>query len=299
MDKVRKEKVWKAFWDRQRTVRTPGVVSQQWDAISRAQFDAWADFSALLPLEARVLDLATGFGKLPEMLRAIRSDVTIVGIDVAEPLPKGSDGVQLLGGVSMEALPFDESQFDAVVSLFGFEYGDTAEVSREILRVLKPGGPIGFMVHRGDGPILSHNRKRAEQLSWAITERGLFGTVIAMLPSDNSLSEEAISFAAGMAEEGRRRYGQVSVAWELAESVRRTLLLGPSGPRRKLIDTLKFIEAQAQSELGRIASLEKASEVADDRQSLLAELTANDRQQQTTAQVALPGEPPFADLLIL
>lgn len=40
MDKADKETVWKAFWDQQRSVRSPGMLLQEWNAIDRAQFDA-------------------------------------------------------------------------------------------------------------------------------------------------------------------------------------------------------------------------------------------------------------------
>lgn len=299
MDKAKKEDVWKAFWDRQRTAQTPGVVSQEWNAISRAQFDAWADFSPLLPKNARVLDLATGFGKLPQMLRALRGDVSVVGVDIAEPLPPGSDGIELIGGISMEELPFGRLEFDALVSLFGFEYGDPTNVAREVLRVLKPDGPIGLMVHRGDGPILAHNKKREEQLHWAIEECGLFERVLEMLPSENSLPRKAVTFAAELAQEGQRRFGRGAVAWELPESVHRTLLMARQGTRQKLIETLKFIEAQAANELGRIASLTAACQAADDRERLLAGFTSADRRPQSTVPVALPEERPFADLIVL
>lgn len=299
MDKVQKETVWKAFWERQRTARSPGVLSQEWNAIGRAQFDAWADFAADLPRDARVLDLATGYGKLPQILRAVRSDISVVGVDIAEPLPPGGEGVELIGGVSMEALPFDADAFDAVVSLFGFEYGDSGATAKEALRVLRDDGPIGLMVHRGDGLILVHNRKREEQLDWAIGENGLFEKTLALLPAEHGPAEDALAFAAGLAAEGQRRFGPGSVGWELPESVRRTLLLGPRGSREKLVDTLALIEEQAANERGRIASLAQACAAADDRATLLAGFTSAGRDLRKIEPVALPGEPAFADLLTL
>ena len=299
MDKAHKEDVWKAFWERQRTAQTPGVLSQEWNAIGRAQFDAWADFAADVPPGAKVLDLATGYGKLPQILRAVRDDISVVGVDIAEPLPPAGDGVELLGGVSMEALPFDDGSFDAVVSLFGFEYGDSRATAKEALRVLRKGGPIGLMVHRGDGPILAHNRKREEQLDWAIGENDLFAKTRALLPAEHGPADEAVAFAADLAAEGQRRFGNGSVGWELPESVRRTLLLEPRGSRSKLIETLSLIEEQAANERGRIASLAQACAAADERESLLAGFTLAGRDLRKTEPLALPGEQAFADLLTL
>ncbi len=299
MDRSAKEQVWKAFWERQRTAKSPAVVSSEWNAISKAQFEAWVEFCERLPEGAHVLDIATGSGKVIEMLRGVRADVTGTGIDIADPLPPSSDGMKLIGGVSMDAMPFENATFDAVVSQFGFEYGDPEAVAAEVLRVIKRDGPIGLMVHRGDGPILAHNRKREAQLDWIAGEHELFRRVHAMLPDDNSLAEEAIAFAQDVARRGAERFGQGAVGWEIPEAVRRTLLLGPSGSRDKLVGTLQMIEDQAQNELGRIHSLAEACATADDRQSLLEGFRRNGREPISTVPVSLTGEKPFADLILL
>lgn len=121
MDKTHKENVWKAFWDRQRQASSPAVVSAEWNAISKAQFEMWTDFAATLDQEARVLDLATGSGKLPLMLRETRPDLVITGIDIAEPLPQSPEGITLMGGVRMDQMPFEDGSFDVAVSQFGYE----------------------------------------------------------------------------------------------------------------------------------------------------------------------------------
>lgn len=79
----------------------------------------------------------------------------------------------------------------------------------------------------------------------------------------------------------------------------RTLLLGPRGSREKLIATLKLIEDQARNELGRIQSLAEACAAADNREKLLTGFTKQDRAPIETQPVAIPGERPFADLIII
>lgn len=299
MKREEKEKIWTAFWERQRSVTSSAVVSTEWNAISKAQFEAWRDFAEHLEYGARVLDLATGTGKLPMILRASRPDISMVGIDIADPLPPCSEGIELMGGCSMEDLPFDDNSFTAVVSQFGFEYGSTDTVAEEALRVLRPGGPVGLMVHRGDGQIMAHNAKRKDQLHWVIEEHHLFRRVHELLPEDNSLANEAVAFAQERARMGLKRFGQGAVAWELPEAVHRTLLLGPRGSREKLIATLKLIEDQARNELGRIQSLAEACAAADNREKLLTGFTKQDRAPIETQPVAIPGERPFADLIII
>lgn len=299
MDRGEKEKAWQAFWARQRSASGPAVVSFGGDPLCRAQFNAWTDFCSHLGKGARVLDLGTGSGKLPQLLQIARPDLSIVGVDLAKALPAAPEGIELIGGVSMEDLPFEEDQFDAAVSQFGFEYGDPDAISGEILRVVKANGPIGLMVHRGDGPILKQNLQRQEQISWAMHERRLFAQTLEMLPEDNTLANAAVQFAQDLASEGSRRFGRGSVAWELPEAVRRALLLGPNGTREKLVGTLELIAGQAEEELRRIRSLAEACAAADDRQRLISGLEKQGRCPIATVGVQVATDAPFADFIML
>lgn len=298
MDEKRKEEVWKDFWNRQRQTTSPAVVSAEWNAISKAQFESWANFAEQIPQNARVLDIATGSGKVPLMLRHIRPDLELTGIDLADPLPPAPRSVRLIGGIAMTDLPFDDSSFDAVVSQFGFEYGNTEAAAEEILRVLRPGGRIGLMVHRGDGPILAHNRKREEQIRWVKEEQELFHKINSLIPKTGTLAPDALHFAASVAAEGKDRFGTGSVGWEIPEAVRRTLELGPRGSREKLLGTLKMIEEQSENELGRIESLAQACATADARESLLQVFVRSGR-MPIMNPVRVADEAAFADLIIL
>lgn len=290
---------WKTFWARQMTASTAGIVSQEWSAISYAQFEAWKTLAQRLPQSAKILDIASGNGKLLEMLLAMRPDVEALGIDIATHLPPAPNGVELIGGVRMENLPFDSSTFDAVVSQFGFEYGDSVKVADEVIRVVRNQGAIGLMIHRGDGPILAHNTMRKQQIEWVRKEKGLFENVTKLMPPSGTSAPEAVAFAEKIAALGAQSFGPMSAAWEIPEAVRRTLLLGPRGSRQKLLETLQLIEQQAENEIGRIASLEKACCRADDRETLLAAFRKHGRSPKHTAEVKDPEGRAFADLIIL
>ncbi|KWV95450.1 class I SAM-dependent methyltransferase [Erythrobacter sp. AP23] len=299
MDKQRKDAVWKDFWAAQNASSAPAVVSTQWDAITRAQFDVWTDFLREVKGGAKVLDIATGAGKVLHMMRATRPDLELYGIDIAQDFPDPPHKTKLVGGVHMEEMPFDDGQFDVVVSQFGFEYGDTEAGAKEILRVLHAEGRMAFMVHRGDGPIVAHNRKRIEQISWLRDENSLFSRIVEMIPVDSSISQEAYDFAKDLAARGERKFGLGSVAWEIPEAVRRTLILGAKGSREKLIGTLDLIEEQAESEVDRIRSLLVASAAADEREKLLEGFTKQGREALHCTPVSLSKGEVFADLIVL
>ena len=75
----------------------------------------------------RVLDLATGNGRVMAQLLEKRRDLKLLGIDRAAALPPPPRGSKIRAGTNMEDLPLPDGQFAAVTSQFGFEYGDDAE----------------------------------------------------------------------------------------------------------------------------------------------------------------------------
>lgn len=95
---------------------------------------------------AKVLELASGTGKLTGSLKSYFSDLTLV-----EPNP-GMRTVLAemhsdLGIFSDQAerLPFSDSTFDAVFCATAFHWFDAPKAYREICRILKPGGSLGLI----------------------------------------------------------------------------------------------------------------------------------------------------------
>ena len=105
----------------------------------------------------RVLDVATGSGNAA--LAAARLGCTAVGVDYVPSLlqtgriravAEGLD-VEFLEG-DAESLPFEDSSFDAVTSVFGSMFApDHAQAASELLRVSRPGGTIALVSWTPDG----------------------------------------------------------------------------------------------------------------------------------------------------
>ena len=98
----------------------------------------------------RVLDVATGSGNAA--IAVARLGCTAVGIDYVPALLEhgrrraAAEGleVELLEG-DAEALPFPDSSFDAVTTVFGSMFApDHARAAAELLRVCRPGGTIAL-----------------------------------------------------------------------------------------------------------------------------------------------------------
>lgn len=131
-----------------------------------AQREGWALFA---PLEAvttpsaaalvrfagiatgtAVLDVCCGTGVVA--VTAARAGARVKGLDLAPALLDRARHNARLAGVDVEftegdveALPFADASFDAVVSQFGHMFGPRPDVTiAEMLRVLRPGGRIAF-----------------------------------------------------------------------------------------------------------------------------------------------------------
>ena len=99
---------------------------------------------------SRVLDVACGNGNAT--LAAARRFGKVTGIDYVPELVRLAGerakaerlDVQLLEG-DAENLPFGDGEFDVALSTFGIMFvADQERAAREVVRVVKPGGKIGF-----------------------------------------------------------------------------------------------------------------------------------------------------------
>lgn len=97
----------------------------------------------------RVLDIGTGPGKLPIMIASRNALLYVVGLDLsgdmvkiasAAAAKKGMANVEFRQG-SADALPFNDREFDLVISTLSFHHWKKPEQALdEIYRVLREGG---------------------------------------------------------------------------------------------------------------------------------------------------------------
>jgi len=288
---------WSDFWAANASSGEGGCLPQRWAAIEAAQRAAWLGCVAALPEGARVLDLATGDGRVLGWMRGERADLVLEGIDLAPALPAPPTGTRTSGGIAMESLPFGDGAFHAVVSQFGFEYGDVPKVAAEIARVLAPGGHVGLMVHRGDGPILEHNLARRAAIDWVLGEQQLGAILRQALDAPNGGPNIAAQVSSAIGLLGARRFGKDSPAWEIPEALRRAVLMGAQAGRDAILATIAEIEARAANEVGRIASLERACGVADQRDALAGAFAAQGLSPGAASDVCEPSGRALASFL--
>ncbi len=294
-------RAWGDFWKQNVSgSQTGGCLPTAYAPIEEVQKRAWAGFAKALPKGARVIDLATGDGRVMRWLLAVRRDVKAVGCDRAPELPAGPKGTKMRAGVSMEKLPFRDGQFHAVTSQFGFEYSELSAAAHEMARVLAPGGVVGLLTHRQDGPILAHNLARRDQIAWALKEHDVIGIAKKHLKLRALGVGGSPDTLEAICREGAQRFGPQSVAWEIPEAVRRSLMMGANDTSANVAHLLDTIAERAQNELGRIASLERAcAQTADDKAFRSALSKAGLTEGSREALSAKTYYSPFADFRIL
>jgi ubiquinone/menaquinone biosynthesis C-methylase UbiE len=105
----------------------------------------------------RVLDVAAGSGNIS--LPAAKAGASVVSTDLTPELLQRSRGRADQQGLTLEykeanaeALPFDDNEFDVVISAIGVMFApDHRKAASELVRVCRPGGTIGVISWTPEG----------------------------------------------------------------------------------------------------------------------------------------------------
>jgi SAM-dependent methyltransferase len=141
----------------ERAAATWGSGGRDYDHISKGVSDALAHLvNRIDPQQGeRFLDVATGTGWTARLLLSRGTNVT--GVDIG---PGVIEAAKLLAPqiafrvADAEALPFEDSSFDAVTSTFGVMFVVQPEIAtREMARVCRTGGRLGLLTWVPEGTI--------------------------------------------------------------------------------------------------------------------------------------------------
>ena len=279
-------KAWADFWAQKSGERQPACLPNALQEIDAAQREAWHGFAGRLAPGARLLDLATGDGAVLKKIREARTDLILTGVDSAPTLPPAAPGMTLRAGVSMEALPFEDAAFHAVVSQFGYEYGDTAAIAREVGRLLAPGGALGLLIHRKDGPIVAHNLPRRDALRWALAPGGYLAKARGLVAARRIAAIPTPPAFRTAPEEAQRLFPGQSVGHEFLTAILHTLEMGRGKPPGESLEVFATLESKASNEIARIETLERAACDADRIALISEELRAAGLDMEPAAAVA-------------
>lgn len=118
----------------------------------------------------RVLDVAAGTGNAA--IRAAQAGAAVTAVDLTPELFRAGRRRAAEAGVEVdwvegdaEELPFEDQDFDVVLSTFGAMFAPRHTVAaREMARVLRPGGRIGLATWTPDGTVADMFRTVAAEL---------------------------------------------------------------------------------------------------------------------------------------
>ena len=142
---------------------------------------AWNEAVEMLPEQFDVLDIATGNGAIPlllkESLLPLGKSGQIIGVDLAQVNQPENDSssisIELLSNINCCDLPFEAETFDVVTSQFGIEYAPLNDALAEALRVLKAKCRLQLIVHHSESMVIRRNRRIVNLISGSLVEQVL------------------------------------------------------------------------------------------------------------------------------
>lgn len=216
--------VWTRYWSQGATHSCGGSYGSRYEG-ALAQF--WRAAFAQLAPGARVLDIATGNGALPQLLVDFdpTGQIACDAIDLAvlapawfEQLPPVRRArLQFHGQQAAESLPFADGAFDLVMSQYGLEYTDLARSVPELLRVCAPAGQVRLVCHHADARPVQLAHTELAHMDWLIAPGGLLDAAQAMIePVARAATPEGrASLAAdAVAHAARERFNDAQTALE-------------------------------------------------------------------------------------
>lgn len=178
---------WSRFWrDDNLSACTPDD-----DTTDSLLQQEWRSFFSSLNDKASILDLGTGNGALAVIAVSTETEkmgnsrsFDVHGCDLAAIEPglyvqsRAEDlaQIQFHAETAMEKLPFDDETYDAVCGQYALEYSDVSESVPELMRVLRSGGSLQFLLHDAAGALHQRNQLQRRQARTLLQSELFSGT---------------------------------------------------------------------------------------------------------------------------
>ena len=156
---MKEQEHWTAFWKQGHTTTFGDFFKEGY----RGAIGQWlVDQQDQWPKTGVLLDIGCGNCALLTGLLASNSRLDYIGLDPAEIsvneqarkfLVNCRNEVSLVTGKGAEETGLGNEAVGIAVSVFGFEYSDTAVSVKELARVLKPRAPFAFLLHHSDSVV--------------------------------------------------------------------------------------------------------------------------------------------------
>ena len=290
--------IWNRYWQSDRIASCfDGAGARNYDACIA---EGWRRFFLDLPNGCSILDLCAGNGAAAliaaETGRVAGKAFDIVAVDQAEIDPNAfvtrcnADlaTIRFHARTAVEALPFPERRFGAVISQYGIEYSDLDRSLAEAVRVLSPGGKLRLVVHAAEGRVAAAARAVVTEADLLLDEIDLTGcasrcfAAVAAAEREPNADDEARRSAdqtlAAFQQALMHAARQVPVAADAVMFRNSGAVLLDTYQRRAhfsldaLLAKAETIEAEIRAHRGRLAALLAASLDAGEAEALAERL---------------------------
>lgn len=178
--------MWSRYWARGATHSCAGSYDDRYGGAFAA---FWNEAHARTAPGARVLDIGTGNGAVPRLLCSLRPDLDmrIDAVDIASlPMSDWTKDyprvdLRVHRDVRAEALPFEDSSFDLVVSQFGVEYAERGAFA-ELVRVLARNGAVALVMHHTRSRPVTLARIELAHIDWLLGADGFVAAARQLQP---------------------------------------------------------------------------------------------------------------------
>jgi len=259
----------------------------------------WKSFFALLNNQASVLDMGTGNGALAAIAVAFAQRegfaFDIHGCDLAgiEPRTYVKSRVKDLVDITfhaetpMESLPFADEVFNAVCGQYALEYSDTTRSVPELMRVLRSGGQLQFLLHSTDGALHLRNKLQWQQAQILLKSSLLPGTrkMLAAVVEGESVSnaatlEEGVQAITGLRKtmdqlaQALSKEADLTLPENVFSAIRRLAPMRHSYELPQLLSLVDDIEERLQAQSARLLAMLDATLDANALQRLSAQFVS-------------------------
>lgn len=185
---------WDTFWQSGEISSVPFSTENEYSSLLA---NYWIDFFKNQEDNSKLLDTATGNLIVPVFAIIANNNenkvVQVTATDLASIDPSAAmkknphladylKQVESFSHVNSEELPFEDSMFDMVTSMYGFEYSNIEKNMYEFNRVLKSRGAIKLLCHCYDSSIVLKNNLTKECIE-SILKGQLFNLLKALSES--------------------------------------------------------------------------------------------------------------------
>ena len=176
---------WSEFWKNDTLTTFLGTFGRNYDGEIKT---FWDNCFAQLPIDAKIIDLATGNGALALLAMQYSEshdrNFEVSGIDFAEINPKNIESlnpnekklmsqINFLSHSNIEQTNLSDNSYDCAISQYGIEYSNLEKTIPELKRILRPNALFSVITHHAESIIVKQSKESLQQIAICLKESNI------------------------------------------------------------------------------------------------------------------------------